>query len=110
MSQFYDDPKREAERHHSTGWLSSASEDHVIIHEIAHGLHFKKLGDYRFRQIRRLPVPPEIKQAVSREVSIYGSTDNMEIVAEVYAGMKAGKKYSSQIMDYYRSIEGPELS
>lgn len=108
-NSYYDNPKRAMVRMGNSGWLSSDHEDHVVIHEIGHGLHFKNVGLDRFRELQKSPVPLDIRLKVKSEVSSYAATNNLEVVAEMFAGMKFGKKYSDELMNYYDSIGGMKV-
>jgi len=106
---YYDNPQSKVDSLYSRGWFSSAAEDHVIVHEVAHGLHFKNVGEYRWRELRKNDVPSHLKPVISKQVSIYASSSQLEVVAEMYAGMKAGRQFSSELMNYYNSIGGPKV-
>lgn len=94
------------------GWFSSRDRDHVLTHEGGHYAHFKNgayadlaiEGNYggRTNQLTRGQ-----KQLIKKEVGMYAATEGVEMVAEVFAGMKAGKKFSERLMDLYKSYGGP---
>jgi hypothetical protein len=92
-------------RMNARGWLSSGGEDHLIHHEIGHALHARAVGFDAFRD-NRGPVEPGILPKIRREVSEYATADTHEVVAEVYAGAKNGRKFPPEIMDYYRKLGG----
>jgi hypothetical protein len=46
---------------------------------------------------------------IAREVSKYATTNVREFVAEVYAAMIAGRKFSSDIMALYKRFGGVEV-
>jgi hypothetical protein len=43
---------------------------------------------------------------IRRTVSGYASLSRAELVAEVYAGLKAGRVFPGDIMAYYRELGG----
>ncbi len=44
-----------------------------------------------------------------KEVGKYATTNGMEFVAEVFAGMVHGKTYSDRVMMVYKSLHGPDV-
>jgi SPP1 gp7 family putative phage head morphogenesis protein len=94
-------------KHHDQGWWSSPDRLHVITHEMGHMLHRKAIGD-RFIHMRVNPISEATKAEIGSEVSRYGLTKQVEFVAEVFAGMRAGKVYSETVMKWYRAWGGPE--
>jgi hypothetical protein len=89
------------------GWHESAN---VLDHEMGHYLHQqvdpkkyeKMLENYRKPEGN---VPDRYKSGISR----YGQTTQLELVAEMYSGLVAGKSYPRPIMDYYESLGGPTV-
>ena len=76
--------------------------DHVINHELGHRAHRQAVGSERWNdQAVAIPDGP-MKKRIEAEVSQYAATQRVEFVAEVYAGLKAGKTYSEKIMAYYK--------
>jgi hypothetical protein len=88
------------------GWFSSADANHWIHHEIGHYHHHRAIGTAALRRASKAVVPADLRDAIRREVSAYAATVDAEFVAEVYAGMKAGKRYSRPILDRYRDLGG----
>jgi hypothetical protein len=83
-----------------------AGYDHATItciHEIGHNLHELAAGDEAFwaGDISRG------KATTSGQVSAYAGNNKKEFVAEVFAGMNVGKKYTKEVIDEYISFNGP---
>jgi hypothetical protein len=104
---YWADPAKAMRRAYRTRWFSSADPDHVTHHEIGHALHVRSAGIDEYRRIVRSRFGDAKKALVRRHVSAYGATQPVEFVAEVYAGMAAGKSYNEQIMGLYRELKGP---
>jgi HK97 family phage portal protein len=105
-SSFWKDAAANMAEANKVGWLSSSAPDHPIHHEIGHALHdaadpanFKALGSKAF--------PADHKAYFARHVSRYAASGPIEMVAEVYAGKKAGKTYPDGVMSYYDALGGP---
>ena len=47
------------------------------------------------------------KVMVAWHVSRYGATQPIEFVAEMYAGLAAGKQYNHEITQLYLKLKGP---
>jgi hypothetical protein len=109
------------------GWQTSSHRDMVVHHELGHALHHRNLeqrggvplssskgrltgGNSRFLQLHTRYMSKRLKKMITKEVSRYASTDRLEVVAEMYAGMRAGKTYSSRLMKYYKALGGPSVS
>jgi hypothetical protein len=88
------------------GWFSSSAPDHIIAHEVVHAEHFKALGKDQFEQAKKLRFRPE-HIGTAQKVSRYAATKPVEFVAEVGAGLKAGKTYDADVMGMYRKLGGP---
>ena len=90
------------------GWLSSDNRYHTIWHELGHAEHARAIAaagrqwdtinNYQFSAA----LLPEIRATVSR----YGASSAKEFVAEVYAGLMSGKRYSDTVMRIYASLDG----
>lgn len=91
---------------HKEGWFSTDNEAHIIYHEIGHWLHFRNITD--LEALKPIWATAK-KELVKTEVSEYAlNTDTgTDFVAEVFAGLMAGKKYSEHIMDIYQKLRGP---
>lgn len=92
--------------------FSSGHPDSTVHHEIGHAKHYREIKDRMYskrgRQWHdfRKPFPKLLGRRVGREVSGYAATNKVEFVAEVYAGVKGGQKYSPRIMQYYKRLGG----
>jgi hypothetical protein len=97
------------------GWHSSGHPDAVYHHEIGHSRHFQNIkkgvvGKRTWNELSDRKVPKRLAKIINKHVSKYATTDRLEIVAEMYSGMKSGKKYSPALMKYYRKLGGPPAS
>jgi hypothetical protein len=113
-----------------SGFWSSGHRGHLIHHELGHALHRRRLqsgirtrrvGPLNFTvprpnataaqrrgwsNLSRRAVPSRLAKIITREVSKYATTNRLEIVSEMYAGMRGGKHYSPRLMRYYRALGG----
>ena len=101
------------------GAFSTENPKHIIRHEIGHFLHSKKglinLYLQFFSNLAHIPKSEPVltennKNLLKKSVSEYATSDNMlgtEAVAEIFAGLTDGKKYSREIMDLYIKLNGP---
>lgn len=80
---------------------------HVIYHEYGHFRHFRTTSFSALKQRNAEFKSNTFKQRIASEVSSYAKTEPMEFVAEVYAGLLNGAKYSPEVMALYRSYNGP---
>jgi len=95
---------------------SAKLKDGAVFHEVAHYLHVKSGFDTRegkkiYSRIFGMMNSASMDK-ILREVSYYsiaGSDDGTEFVAEVFAGIMSGKKYSPAVMKIYRAFNGPEI-
>jgi hypothetical protein len=90
---------------HFGAWLSSASPDHLIHHEIGHARHYRAVGSERFQEMHA-PVDESMRAKIGLQVSTYGKTNQVEFVAEVYAASAGGRKFSDEIIQYYKKLGG----
>jgi hypothetical protein len=94
-------------RSYDSLWFSSKDEDHVITHEIGHALHDKAIGTEAYAKVGRKAMPEARTKYIADQVSQYASSSEVEFVAEVYAGVKAGHSYDDKIMKFYAKLGGP---
>ena len=99
------------------GIFSSNSPMHVINHEIGHRRDQRRLQNFETQAriaLSRSGVTDynavaakgyELRQ-VARRVSRYAATNPAELVAEVYAGFRGGRRYDLQVMQSYREAQG----
>lgn len=76
-----------------------------MIHEIGHILHERVMGDLFWMEEFKGKAPDE----VAAKVSFYARNSRKEFAAEVFAGMFTGKRWSPDVMAYYREIRGPYM-
>jgi len=86
-----------------SGFTSSSDPFHFAHHEVGHFKHRNNIGETAYIAIPRDQTMPE---AMAKQVSIYSRTNPVEFVAEVYAGMKAGKIYPADIMAEFDRLGG----
>jgi len=90
---------------HARGWLATDHPDQIINHELGHWANRHKIGTEEFEKLlkNKSPMNPAMLARTRAEVSQYAATSRLEFVAEVHAGLKAGKTYSPKVMrDYER--------
>lgn len=106
-NEFWDDLEKQQRQAFDEGWFSSEDPNHVVYHEIAHKLHHDKVGDRDFMYSPLMTLREDA--IIAEEVSFYGATESAEMVAEVFAGVIAGKTFSKEVMDIYEKYGGPDL-
>ncbi|HOT30145.1 MAG TPA: phage minor head protein [Candidatus Ozemobacteraceae bacterium] len=91
----------------SKDWSSDAPE-HFIRHEIGHW-HQWQANPKMFKVLKTGLLPAEDISMIGGEVSKRATENPVEFVAEVYAGLRAGQKYSNRIMDLYMFFGGKKV-
>ena len=91
-SDFWKDPVTKQKIAYESGHLSTANPLHTVLHESAH-LKYKNPGHNWLNK--------EYQTKIAGQVSRYAKTNPTEFVAETYAGLKSGKKYSKDVMQLY---------
>lgn len=86
--------------------FSSDSQNHIFYHEVGHYLHLKKIKYEKVGELQSTIYKD--KDFIRKNVSYHATFNQLEFVAEVFAGMKSGKVYCKDIMDRYRFLNGPE--
>lgn len=93
-----------------SGWMSSPHPNHTIWHELGHA-KFKRLAtvdqDSHLSNLHRLSNPHF--HEVAGRVSRYAQRNGHEFVAEVFAGVKAGRQFDDGVMGLYKRLNGPSL-
>lgn len=89
------------------GWWSSANPKHPIYHEMGHKLHDANIDN--FVEVATSELTEEEEQIIGNQVSLYGTLDPAEAVAEVFAGHMDGIVYSDEVYEIYNKYGGPEL-
>jgi hypothetical protein len=100
---YWSDPATYMANAGGKGWFSSTAEDHIIHHELAHAQHDAVV----VKSLRGSQFKPAQQARIATEVSRYAATHPLEFVAEVYAGLKAGKTYNTWVMAFYAKLKGP---
>lgn len=106
-SPFWDNLAANMQEAAATRQFSSANIDHVIHHEMGHFLHNTNLKNELYQIFKDRDLTVDEIRLIIKEVSEYAAETPLEFVAETYAGMKAGKKYSPALMALYNSFGGP---
>jgi hypothetical protein len=88
------------------GFWSSGDRLQPVRHEYGHFLHGTRDPE-KARQADQWAAAEE--QAVALRVSRYAWVAPAEFVAEVFAGMLAGKRYDEDVMHLYQRYGGPAL-
>lgn len=97
------------EMEENEGWLASKDPDHIFRHEAGHYAHSMEHSGYVKDAKSTMKFGKGEKALISEYVSEYAAQEPLELVAEVYAGNKAGKAYPKEIMDIYARYKGPKL-
>jgi hypothetical protein len=100
------DTERKMKQLFNSGYSSSSDPLHVVNHEIGHFLHYNALGNQSYQFFRDTPLTSLQINMIRTEVSAYATSNPIEFVAETYAGLKAGRKYSDEIMRLYAYFGG----
>lgn len=100
------DAKAMAKRHGASRYWSSSNDMHAIRHEVGHSMLYHASPMRYIRLHRATALNSRIRSLVAKEVSGYAAESPLELVAEIYAGMRAGKTYSPKIMRLYRAYGG----
>lgn len=80
-----------------SGFLSSDSPFHPVVHEVGHHMHKLNLGE----NWNRPPAPHPRFDEIASKVSRYAATHRDEFVAETFAAMATGRKLDQDVMDMY---------
>ena len=108
-AKFWNNPNNHAYVMNKTRWWSTDDRGHAIMHELGHHAHAmanpKKFADAASQKLldKYAARLTELMPKVSR----YAATDPREFVAEVFAGMQNGYKYSGDVLDLYKELGGP---
>lgn len=103
------DPAKVMKEEHADGLYSSDNVSHVADHELAHALQGKALGKDYMHKLDDGRFDRATEKMIESKVSRYASATHGEFVAEVFAGMRAGKTYDAQVMKLYNGFNGPRL-
>jgi hypothetical protein len=87
-------------------WFATNHPQHLMHHEVGHGLHARALGRQDFDDLPDWFARPQ-DEAVALKVSRYAATEPGEFVAEVYAGMIAGRPFGDDVLKLYDRLGGP---
>lgn len=127
-ASFWENPAKRSRDMRRVGMAASSAPSYMIHHEIGHTKHsanttsVERYGKYAGKKGRiassmewgraRNAGPGQtlstgIKtKALAGRVSGYAKTNPPEFVAEVYAGLKTGRKYDKEVMQAYRELKG----
>jgi hypothetical protein len=107
-SPFWEDAVGGAIKQFQEGFWSSDHPASVVHHEIGHHAHktrYDSADEWIVDADKK--VPSSIVDAVGDDVSIYGTTEVGEFVAETFAGLMNGERYVPEIMEVYDYYKGP---
>jgi hypothetical protein len=93
---------------HARGWLSTNDPNHIINNELGHRAHRQAIGPERWSGQMNDLAEGANRTRIESQVSEYAGTKRVKFIAEVYAGMKAGKSYDAKIMQQFKSFGGVE--
>jgi hypothetical protein len=85
-----------------------ASQANPYIHEAAHRIH-ARANPQSYEAAASVEFSAEQRQLIGEEVSSIAAIDGREFVAEVLAGILAGKKYGHDILSLAREVAGSEV-
>jgi HK97 family phage portal protein len=85
-----------------------ASQANPYIHEAAHRIH-ARANPQSYEAAAAVEFSAEQRQLIGEEVSAIAAIDGREFVAEVLAGILAGKKYGHDILSLAREVAGSEV-
>jgi hypothetical protein len=105
-SDYWQNPEKVAGRWRSSNFTSTDAADHAIVHEVGHALHHRA-DEAKYSELRKQGFSEAQKTKIEQTVGRYASTNPVELVAEVYAGLQNGKSYDKIIMAYYDKLKGP---
>lgn len=106
---YWQDPQAFVDKQYAQAWFSQGKDNHAIVHEVGHAVHHKEIGDQNFRKVKEHVMKPTEADLIRKEVSHYGATEPLELIAEVYVAMKNGKTFSPQVMSLYHKYGGPSV-
>lgn len=93
---------------------SSSSAFDTIYHEMGH-LHHQKaspiktlVSHFTYQKNKKF-LNDKTQQYIANSVSNYATSDPVEFVAEVYAGLVNGAKYPDKVMELYKKFGGPMI-
>jgi hypothetical protein len=105
-SNYWKNPLVDAHVQGSRGFWASTHPLGPVDHEIGHAKHHEALGSAYFAGNLRTAWDDATAAIITQKVSRYAATSRVELVAEVYTGLKSGKVYDDEIMTLYRSLGG----
>jgi hypothetical protein len=83
------------------------SPSHLALHEFGHYLHHQHTQS-QFSEIAKTKIDKETKQRILAEMGhTYPTRNAGEAVAEMFAGLMSGKKYSPELLKFYQKCRGP---
>lgn len=91
----------------SKNYWSTDNKHHVIFHESGHLAHYAN-NPLVYLQLYGKELSPK-DVLIAKKVSLYAVKSKLEFVAEVFAGLVAGKKFDDDIMKLYISLGGLKL-
>lgn len=104
--KFWDDPAKFEAQMHRDGFIGVADPRRVLVHELGHAI--------LSRPSRMIPILQHVwgrineLQQAAWEVSGYSAWSPIEFIAEVFAGIVLGRKFSSEVMSAYHALGGKD--
>ncbi|GAB4422305.1 MAG: hypothetical protein OHK0011_01110 [Turneriella sp.] len=105
-AHFWADSITQAKLEFNRGWWSSDDPLHVLHHEIGHFLHNYSLGNDVYQFFKETPLTTRQISVINTEVSEYATENPLEFVAETYAALRAGRKFSEELLRLYSHFGG----
>lgn len=105
-AQFWEESVTQAKLEFNRGWWSSDDPLHVLHHEIGHFLHNSSLGNDVYQFFKETPLTTRQVSIIITEVSEYATENPLEFVAETYAALRAGRKFSEELLRLYSHFGG----
>lgn len=94
-------------------WFSSGHPDHLINHEIGHGMHAESVGADRFKNDAEFSTPftpgGDEHNFFKNTLSTYGATSPEEAIAEITAGLKGGRELNPSLIPALKEWGGPKM-
>lgn len=80
----------------------------TYYHELGHAAFREKAGSGMLEYRRINHVRPNMRASIIAEVSEMAAVSEGEFLAEIFAGLMAGRRFGDDVMAYYRGIGGVE--
>jgi hypothetical protein len=109
-ADFWKNPEEDSKREFESGWWTSSHPLHPIFHEIGHANHYASDRAKFKSAIYGGRIPDSIRVEIGKEIGggrrAYAFTNKAEFVAEIFAGVGAGRKFSPRVIELYKEYGG----